>query len=204
MGSCGASCGIDRRRARLQEQAVARALRVHGDGSAGTPRWWPEKDAFAPAEVDAVAAHFGTVLPARVHVLRDDAMPFATWIYVIASTGPSSWVELRDGAAATVPTEPEQGLHRAAALQEFAFTGAPADDGVWIEERRVAGVEDRRLQPFVRAVQGVLGARRIACLDAAFLATELGPEGPSLWAALFDAAPMRSCAGVWIETPKLT
>jgi hypothetical protein len=65
-------------------------------------------------------------------------------------------------------------LHRAATVQEFALRATVEGTVAWVEESRVAGVDDRRLQLFVKAAQGLLRTMKITTLDAAFL------EGPAV------------------------
>ena len=132
----------------------------------------------------------------------------ATWVYVVATMEDTSWVELRQGASTAPPRASEErglrvglsALHRAATVQEFSVCATIDRGAAWVEESRVAGVDDRRLQLFVKASQGLLRTMKITTLDAAFLEGPAVAGGDPLWALLFDGDPMVSRAGVWVPT----
>jgi hypothetical protein len=92
------------------------------------------------------------------------------------------------------------------ALQEIRVCANVEPKGLWVEEQRFAGLEDRRLAHFVKATQGVLRKRRLIGLDAAFLSTPLtpasAPEEPArtLWNALFDPEPMGGLSGEYVSS----
>lgn len=200
MSACGSNCGITRERDRQKDaaRALARSLAAGGDEASS-----PWRD----GEIDGLAAEFGEALPCRVCVVEDDT----TWIHLVATVDDRAWVAARELGEAPPARAQETSLRvglsrraRYATLQETRFTGARDGDGWWIEEDRLAGVEDRRLQTFVKAAQGILRKRKVVCLDAAFLA-EAVHEGAdeTLWAVLFDRDPMgtRSCG--WVPSEEL-
>lgn len=216
MGTCGATCGITRERDRQKSDARALVLRAFPDGFAREPAWVPPEAAFAWDEADVVARALEEVLPCRAVVLRGDGRR-ADWIHLVATLDARSWLALREGAG-EAPERPSEtclrvGLSpwgRYATLQEVRLSGARDGDGWWIEEERVAGVEDRRLQHFVKAVQGFLRKRKVVSLDAAFLdepvedprgeGASLAGVSPTLWSVLFDPEPMVARAGVWVTS----
>jgi len=204
MGTCGASCGITKQRAKERDKATAAALRAFAEGRRDTPRWWPDKATFTAAEVEALAEALRRALPCRVAVVPAADELSATWLYVVATVGAGSWVELREGTSARVPRVAEErglrvglsALYRAAVVQEFGVRATVEGATGWVEETRVAGVEDRRLQMFVKASQGLLRTMKISTLDAAFLGEPSVEGGDPLWSLLFDADPMASRVGV--------
>lgn len=208
MSSCGASCGITKQRAKERERATVVALRAFADGRRDTPRWWPGAPVFAESEVAALAEALRGALPCRAVVVPPSDELGATWVYAVATMAPTTWVELREGRATEAPaSDGESGLrvglsalHRAAVVQEFAVRATPEGDGAWLEESRVAGVEDRRLQTFVKAAQGLLRTKKFPTLDAAFLQEPAVEGGDPLWSLLFDADPMVTRAGLWVPT----
>ncbi|MDB4928752.1 MAG: hypothetical protein JWM10_1236, partial [Myxococcaceae bacterium] len=132
----------------------------------------------------------------------------ATWVYVVATMDDATWVERREGDGAAPAATEERGLrvglsalHRAATVQEFSLRAAVEGDAAWVEEARVAGVDDRRLQLFVKASQGLLRTMKITTLDAAFLEGAAVEGGDPLWSLLFDPEPMVSRAGSWVTLP---
>ena len=208
MGSCGAGCGITKTRQREREQATKVALRAFADGKRDTPRWWPPAPVFAPDGVERLAEALRGALPCRALVVPSADELGATWIYVIATIADASWVELRAGRPIAPEATEERGLrvglsalYRTATVQEFIVSAAVEDESVWIEEARVAGVDDRRLQLFVKASQGLLQSLKIPTLDAAFLEGVALEGGDPLWSLLFDDAPMVSRAGEWVRMP---
>lgn len=204
MGTCGASCGITKQRERERRKATSAALRAFAEGRRGTPRWWPDAPKFTAAEVDALVGSLERALPCRVAVVAPSDELSATWVYVIATMGAGSWVELREGRSRTVPSGAEERglrvglspLHRTAVVQEFGVRATVEGASAWVEESRVAGVDDRRLQMFVKASQGLLRTMKITTLDAAFLQEPAMEGGDPLWSLLFDADPMVSRVGV--------
>lgn len=129
----------------------------------------------------------------------------ASWIHLVAAVDDRSWVATRELGAPPPPRGAETSLGvgltrwgRFATLQEIRFEGARDGRGWWVEEERLAGVSDRRLQHFVKAAQGVLRRARVPCLDAAFLAEPAGEGLPSLWELLFDRDPMVLRVGRWV------
>lgn len=208
MGTCGASCGITKERDRQKDVARALVERLCDAGVSLT-----EDGAFTESEVRSIARTLGEVLPCRACVVEGDR---ASWIYLTATLAPTSWIELREGCSDRAPEVLEEvavrvGLSthgRYATLQEVRLSGAPEPSGYWVEEARVAGVEDRRLQLFVKAAQGLLRKLKVVSLDAAFL-MEPAPEtsdprvasthgAPTLWSALFDADPTVTSMGVMV------
>jgi hypothetical protein len=211
MGTCGASCGITKTREREREVATSVALRAFGDGRRGTPRWWPPAPVFAPDAPERLAEALRGALPCRAVVVPAADELAATWVYVVATMADGSWVELREGAAVPRPESHEErglrvglsGLHRAATVQEFTLRATVEGDAAWLEESRVAGVDDRRLQLFVKASQGLLRVMKFTTLDAAFLEGATLPGADPLWALLFDGEPMVSRSGSWVTLPAL-
>ncbi len=204
MSTCGASCGITKQRAKERDKATSAALRAFAEGRRDTPRWWPDKATFTAAEVEALAEALRRALPCRAAVVPAADELAATWVYVVATVGAGSWVELREGLSTRVPTVTEErglrvglsALFRAAVVQEFEVRATVDGANVWLEESRVAGVEDKRLQMFVKASQGLLRTMKISTLDAAFLGEPAVAGGDALWSLLFDADPMASRAGI--------
>ncbi len=204
MGTCGASCGITKQRAKERHKATSAALRAFADGRRGTPRWWPDATKFTTTEVESLAERLRQALPCRVAVVAPSDELGATWLYVVATVGAGSWVELREGLSTSAPTATEERglrvglspLHRTAVVQEFVVRVTTEGESTWVEESRVAGVEDKRLQMFVKAAQGLLQTMKIPTLDAAFLQEPAAEGGDPLWSLLFDADPMASRVGV--------
>lgn len=205
MGACGASCGITRAREREKDLARAVSLRAWPGGRGDRPAWSPDARPVDRAELSALAVTFSEILPARC-VLSPAEDDGADFLYLVATTRETTWVGFRDGLDASPPEEPEErairvgfsALGRFATLQEVSMRAERDADGLWIEERRARGVEDRRLQVFVRAAQGALRKARVTVLDAAFLAEPVAPEGMSGWEALFERDPPVTTRGVWI------
>jgi len=204
MGTCGASCGITKQRSKERDRATSVSLRAFAEGKRDTPRWWPDEATFTAAEVEALAEALRRALPCRVAVVPAADALSATWLYVVATMGAGSWVELREGTSTRVPVTAEErglrvglsALYRAAVVQEFGVRATVDDATAWVEESRVAGVEDKRLQMFVKASQGLLRTMKISTLDAAFLGEPSMESGDALWSLLFDADPMASRVGV--------
>ncbi len=199
MSACGTSCGITRERERQKDAARALARSLVAGGDAGATPW-------REGEVDALAAALGEALPCRVCVVEDEA----TWIHLVATVDDRAWVAARELGEAPPARERETSLRvglsrhaRYATLQEVRFTGTADGDGRWVEEERVAGVEDRRLQHFVKAAQGILRRQRVVCLDAALLAEPAAEGDATLWEVFFDRDPMGTLAGVWVASEQL-
>jgi hypothetical protein len=200
MSACGSNCGITRERERQKDaaRALARSLSARGDDGAS-----PWRD----GEVDALAEELGGALPCRVCVVEGDTL----WIHLVATVDDRAWVATRELGETPPARERETSLRvglsrhaRYATLQETRFTGARDGDGWWIEEDRLAGVDDRRLQTFVKAAQGILRKRKVVCLDAAFLAEPLRDGADeTLWEALFDRDPMGTRACAWVASEQL-
>ncbi len=209
MGTCGASCGITKTREREREQATKVALRAFADGKRETPRWWPSASVFDAGSAERLAEAVRGALPCRALVLPPADELAATWIYIVATMADTSWVELRAGRHGLAPEAIEERglrvglspLYRTATVQEFVVSATVEGGSVWIEEARVAGVSDRRLQLFVKASQGLLQSLKIPTLDAAFLEGVAVEGGDPLWSLLFDDAPMVSRAGEWLKLP---
>lgn len=188
MGMCGGECGITQERE--HHRALARVAAVTVD----LP--------FAQelSVLDGFAEACTTALPARAVWLDGEC---ARWLYLVATTDDHTWVEARERGA-PCPEERDQTAvrvgfsHRGrfATLQECRWHGEPDEGQVWIEENRLAGIEDKRLQTFVKALQGLLRRARWLTLDAAFLTETVG-DGDTLWSRLFDPGPMRETVGVW-------
>jgi hypothetical protein len=209
VGTCGASCGITKTREREREVATGVALRAFPDGRRGAPAWWPAAAPFAAGEAEALAEKLRGALPCRVAVVAPADELAATWVYVVATMDDATWVERREGAGGVPTTTDERGLrvglsalHRAATVQEFTVRASVEGDAAWVEEARVAGVDDRRLQLFVKASQGLLRTMKITTLDAAFLEGAAAEGGDPLWSLLFDPEPMVSRAGSWVSLPE--
>lgn len=207
MGACGASCGITKTREREREQATRVAVRAFAEGRRGTPRWWPPAPVFEADAAEQLAEALRGALPCRAVVIPAADELAATWVYVVATMADASWVELREGHGAVAPEATEErglrvglsALHRAATVQEFGVRATVEGGAAWIEEARVAGVDDRRLQLFVKASQGLLRSMKIATLDAAFLEGAALAGGDPLWSLLFEEGPMVSRAGEWVS-----
>ncbi len=196
MGECGSNCGITRERERQKDaaRALARSL-VAGEPEGESP--WRD------GEIEALAAQMADALPCRVCVVEDDG---AAWVHLVATVDERAWVAAREFGEAPPARERETSLRvglsrraRYATLQEVRFEGARDGDGWWVEEERVAGVEDRRLQLFVKAAQGILRRARVVCLDAAFLTEAAGEGAETLWEVFFDRDPMGTRVGAWVQ-----
>ncbi len=203
--TCGATCGITREREREKERVRALVRRAFPLGLSGGAAWEPDDAPFGLDEPEALARALAEVLPCRSYVVRSDGRG-ADWVYLVATVSPRSWLALREGLGDApeppVETAVRVGLSswgRYATLQEVRLRGERDGDGWWVEEERLAGVEDRRLAAFVKATQGVLRARKVVALDAAFLCEPV-EGGGDLWSVLFDPDPMGSRAGVWVAT----
>ncbi len=195
--TCGATCGITRERERQKETARALARRVCG------PVSWNLDEPFAPDEPELIASALCEVLPCRAVVTAGEGRG-ADWVQLVASVDARSWLALRERGGASPDTSEETVLRvglspwgRYATLQESLIRGERDGDGWWVEEERLAGVVDRRLAMFVKATQGLLRARKIVCLDAAFLGETLDGDR-TLWEALFDLDAMTGRSGVWV------
>jgi len=199
MGTCGATCGITRERARQREDARQLALRCLAEGPSGASV--DANGSQGREEAEALARRLEAVLPCQAHVVLDDAElgPGAAWVYLTASVAGPTWVGFRAGegpspASGTEETAVRVGLcpyGRYATLQEVRLRGSAEGEGMFVEESRVVGVVDRRLQLFVKAIQGLLRSLRVVTLDAAFLVEPLSDDAEvTPWAALFDIDPM--------------
>lgn len=197
MGACGATCGIQRTREREREAARALAERCWPEGPLGEPGVAGEGVDFARAS--RLAQTLGEILPVRAVALCADGDRAAS-VYCLATTDDTSWLDRREGLGASPRRREDRGLRVVlspvgpyAALQEVTLQGSDDGDGVWIEERRLAGVEDRRMQHLVRGAQAVIRREGITLLDAAFLAEPHGPG--TLWQSLFERDAPSSAVG---------
>lgn len=206
MGACGAECGITRQRDREREVArsVARAAWPEGRIASSVPRVELGVD---PERVSALAARLVETLPI-VAVEEPEELGRVASIYCIATVADETWVGYRNERCPRPAHNTEAGLRVAlspfgpyATLQEVHLEAQCDAEGVWIEERRLAGVDDRRLQHLVRGVQGALRKARITALDVAFLAEPY--ENGTLWTALFDAEPAVTTRGVYLPAGPL-
>ncbi len=199
--ACGATCGVTRERERQRIEARALARKAWSAGLRGRPAWWPETPPFADDEPRRLDAAFSDALPCRTLLENSASAWGASWLWLVASVSEATWAEYREGRCER-PDGPSRetalrvglsSLGRFATLQQCDLVASVDARGTYLEERRCPGVEDRRLQPFVKAVQGILRRQRIVCLDAAFLADALDESDPAadgLWNALFDPEPM--------------
>jgi hypothetical protein len=193
--ACGATCGVTRERERLRERARALCLQPYSD---------PEP--FAPEEPERLARSLSEALPCRVVVLAPGVEGPSWWLHLVATVGGSSWLECREGLGFRWPRGPQTSLRvglshhaRFATLQEVRWLGKRDRAGGWVEARHLIGVEDRRLQAFVKATQGLLRRAKISTLDAAFLLERVAPSEPrTLWEVLFDPQPPDSTVGVYL------
>ncbi|MFO0650258.1 MAG: hypothetical protein U0326_28810 [Polyangiales bacterium] len=199
--TCGSNCGITRERDRQKEAARVLARRICEQPLGA----WDEESPFAVDEPASLARALAEALPCQVHVSYADGRG-ADWINLVATLSPRSWFAAREALGDAPDAREETVLRvglspwgRYATLQESRLRGERDGDGWWIEEDRLAGVEDRRLAMFVKAAQGVLRARKIVCLDAAFLSEPADGER-SIWQALFDLDPMVGRSGVWVPS----
>lgn len=201
MGACGAECGIARQRDREREVArsVARAVWPEGRGASSGALAALGVD---PERASALATRLVETLPINAIEEPEDLDHVAS-IYCIATVADETWVGFRNGRCPRPAHRAERGLRVAlspfgpyATLQEVHLEAQCDADGAWIEERRLAGVDDRRLQHIVRGVQGALRKARITALDAAFLAEPY--LSGTLWTALFDAGPAVTTRGVYL------
>lgn len=186
MGACGATCGIQRTREREREAARALARRCWPDGPLGALR--DPGESVDRGVAARLARALGEVLPVRALVADADG---AASVYCLATTDDTTWWERRAGTGPSPRRDEDRGLRIVlspfgdyAALQEVTLLGREDADGVWVEEVRVAGVEDRRLQHIVRGAQGVIRREGLTLLDAAFLAEPHGAG--TLWQSLFE------------------
>lgn len=203
--ACSATCGITRERDRQKAAVREMVKRAYPEGVSGVPAWEPDDAPFAADEPEGLARGFAEVLPCQGHVIAGEGRG-ADWVHLVATVSPRSWLALREGVG-EAPDAPEETVVRVglspwgryATLQEVRLRGERDGDGWWIEEERVAGVEDRRLAMFVKAAQGLLRARKVVALDAAFLSEPAAGE-LTLWNVLFDPDPMVTRGGVWVPT----
>lgn len=92
-------------------------------------------------------------------------------------------------------------------LQESRVEVERCDDGYWITERPLAGLEDRRLAMIVKGLQGILRAERLTMLDMAFLLDESrieasdrsGHELEPPWFSLFESTPCHAISQVFLS-----
>ncbi len=202
--ACSATCGISRERARQLEAARATAQRAYpGLAFAREPAWVPVEPHDERGLV-ALEARVEQVVPGHVTfepALGDDAASLVVFVGLDAP----SWWELR--ARGHAPERAgEQTYLRVLfsplgpyyTLQECVLNSERNASGAFVTEKRHAGVLDRRLQLFVKALQGLLRSERFVSLDAVFL-SELVPdpdglaqrhlgEPPSLRTLLFEHA----------------
>jgi hypothetical protein len=197
MGACGATCGIQRTRERERDVARALAHRCWPDGPLGDPG--AAGEGVDHERAADLAEALREVLPARVMVVNATADGAAS-VYCLATTDETSWLDRREGTGVAPLRGEDRGLRVVlspvglyAALQEVTLVGSDDGDGVWVEERRVAGVEDRRLQLLVKGAQGVIRRAGLTLLDAAFLAEPHGAG--TLWQSLFERDPPASAVG---------
>lgn len=205
--TCGANCGITRERDRQRAEARSLARRHWPDGVRGAPVAWPETLPVDDDEVSRIVGQLEGALPCSVFVVEAEGPWAARWLWLVPTVAGESWAGFREGLCEAPPEGASEvalrvglsGLGRYATLQQCSLTVSLEAGGTWIEERRCAGVEDRRLQLFVKATQGLLRKAKVVCLDAAFLAEPLdqGGEAEGLWNALFDPDPMTVTVGTW-------
>lgn len=203
LGGCSATCGITRERARQQAHARALALAAH-PAHANGPRSAHEC-APTPDELDALATRIESVVPGRalVAAATDDEAPS---VYVLAGLHRPSLREARDvndpaEIAAIAPQLRSEEtwlrvafstLDRFYTLQECVLSATRAGPGLELIERRCNGVSDRRLDLFVKALQGLLRASGFIALDAVFLSEPVPDEGRALEALIGTAATLRT------------
>lgn len=195
--TCGATCGITRERERQKESARALARRV------SAPASWDDDAPFSRDEIERLASALCDVLPCQCVVIAGEGRG-ADWVQLVATVDTRSWLALRERGGVAPEAREETVLRvglspwaRYATLQESRIRGERDGDGWWIEEERLAGVDDRRLAMFVKAAQGLLRSRKVVCLDAAFLCERVD-ERRTLWEALFDDEAMTGRSGVWV------
>jgi hypothetical protein len=200
--TCGTTCGITRERERQKEQARQLARRV-SELLRGELPAWADDPPFGADEPLVLGEALGEVLPCWPRVVAGAARG-ADWIELVVTLSDRSWTAFREGLCEAPEVSEETVLRvglspwgRYATLQESKLRGSRDGDGWWIEEERLAGVEDRRLAMFVKGAQGLLRARKIVALDAAFL-SEPVDDDRSLWQCLFDADPMVGRSVAWV------
>jgi hypothetical protein len=168
----------------------------------------PTDDALA-----AFARELEGLLPVRAHVRRGEDGD-AAWVYLLVGVHAPSLIEAVDGAvgadASALHVEETylrlgfSALGPFVALQEVRVTRASEGGVTVVGEEPLLGVEDRRLQAIVKALQGKLRAEKRVLLDMAFLlqggrdakappssdayVSRYG-EAPTLFAFLFDPVP---------------
>jgi hypothetical protein len=212
--ACGANCGITRNRERQKAQARALAARAYpGLVWTASPVWSPGEPPIGRDEVVELAAGLEQVVPGRV-LARADEPGSCDALWVLAGLHAPCWLEVRDEpdgdelpavAGETYLRVALSPLGRYYTLQEVRITATAMAGGLWIEEQRIVGVEDRRLQLFVKATQGFLGKRRLTGLDAAFLAEPAASahelDAPAtLYALLFEPVPAGLRRGDFVPT----
>lgn len=195
MSACGASCGITKLRAKQYERARADAARCLAAGALGAP--------FEAEQLRQWALEFESVLPCFT-VWCDASASAALWLYLVPSVDGRGWVATREEGRPPPGSSRETVLRvgfslagRYATLQECQFEAHREAAGWWIVETPKVGVEDRRLQSFVKVAQGVLQRDRFVWLDANFLGEALSAEGPRVWDVLFDANPIETPVGCY-------
>lgn len=221
---CGTMCGITRTRERHQTEARQRAARAYpGWVWSPTPSWLPDEPPVDPGEIQELADGLVQVLPART-VITVPAPGDCESLHLLAGMHEPCWLEVREstGSFGTVPTPIDETyvrvvfspLGRYYSLQEVRLSASLEPNGVWLEERRLVGLQDRRLQWFVKAIQGFFGKRKLVGLDAAFLAEPVpDPDGaiagqlgapPTLWTLLFERTPAACTKGEWLPLESRT
>jgi hypothetical protein len=207
MSSCGADCGITRVREAEREAALAVAERIHPG------LVWRESARSTAALVtfdamSALARHLEELLPMRA-IVRE-AGPAA--VDLLAGLHEPCLLEIAEQRR----IEPELVFREREVYLRVAFspwgrfvtilevdvTARNAGDELEIVEEPLLGVEDPRLRPMVKGLQGALRKARLTLLDMAFLSTpvegdqkafvERFAEAPTLWSLLFDPLPAAS------------
>jgi hypothetical protein len=196
--ACGTNCGIGRERDK--QKLVARAIAQRA--------WSPDEPPVSWEERSSIACALEDVLPARAFVT--EAFGGCDAIALLAGTHDPCLLELRERGRIDAGANREREtyvrvlfspLGRYYTLQEIVLESTRESDGVFVEERRWVGIEDRRLQLFVKATQGLLRKRKLIGLDAAFLSEPVS-EGSrvTLWNALFERDDAGSCGGVFVRS----
>lgn len=192
MSGCGARCGIQQTRAREREEAIGLARQILVEP--------PAIDGRPLRALESLRQALEAALPVRAVREPDDSV---LALHCVATTEESTWLERRAGLGPR-PLAAQQSALRVllspygtyAALQEVRFTATPEEGGEWVEEQRLAGVEDRRMQHLVRGAQGLLRREGLTLLDVALL---VEPEGPTtLWQLLMERDPPATTVGTFV------
>jgi hypothetical protein len=209
MGTCGATCGITKERAKDLERARLTAERVHPGLT------WSSTAELAPRVVPydrlvRVGSTLEELLPVRVHVHAGEQGECDS-LYVLAGLHRACLAEVVDDAAPFDPASAALGQSETyvrvaisphgpfATLSEVVVSCELEDDALVVTQEPQAGVVDRRLQHIIKGLQGALRREGLIVLDLSAMLAPIEGAAPSreltrafdepvnLWSLLFEA-----------------